>query len=501
MISGINSDSQSWRDLPWKKFQRHLYGLQKRVLKAKQAGDMKKLRSLQKLILRSEAARYLAVRTVTQLNKGKKTSGIDGISELDAKARFKLAERLAKEAMDWKHSGLRSVPIPKKDGSTRMLKVPTIADRAWQCLAKFVMEAAHEATFHERSYGFRPGRCSHDAQKFLFQNLHGRAKGLEKRVIEIDIEKCFDRINHTSIMKIVEAPSCLKMGIFRCLKAGVNPEFPNQGTPQGGVISPLLANIVLNGIEDIHQSVRYADDMIVILKPKDDQKEILGRIEDFLKLRGLNINQTKTKITPTKNGFDFLGWHFICQTNGKFRSFPSMENFRNFRKKVKDIINCSHLDIANRVSKAASVVRGWRQYHKYCNMSGKFNLWGMMRRACKVFNTKGRNKHQAAELMHRAFPEVPYSENRFINVKGNKTPFDGDIIYWSARNSKRYDNYTAKALKRQSNTCISCGLKFFGEEDIHLHHVDGNHSNWKSNNLVALHQSCHMNLHASMQKS
>lgn len=501
MISSVSIDSQSWRDLPWKKFQRHLFGLQIRVLKAKRAGDMKKMRSLQKLIFRSESARFLAVRTVTQLNKGKKTSGVDGIASLSAKARFELAHRLATESTNWKHSGLKNVSIPKKDGSARPLKIPTIADRAWQCLVKYVMEPAHEGVFHERSYGFRPGRSAHDAQKFLFQNLSGRSRGFEKRVLELDIEKCFDRINHSSIMKMIDVPVSLKPGILRCLNSGTNPEFPKQGTPQGGVISPLLANIVLDGIESLHQSVRYADDMIFILKPGDDEKELLLKIERFLSVRGLNMSVKKTKLTSTKNGFDFLGWHFICQNNGKFRSFPSKGNYKNFRKKLKGVINCSHLDIASRVTKAAPIVRGWREYHKYCKMSGKFSLWATMKRACKVFNTKTRNKHEAVRLMNIAFPSIPYTENSFINVKGNKTPFDGDLLYWSSRNSKRYDNYTARALKRQSNACISCGLKLIGEEDVHLHHVDGNHNNWISSNLVAIHQSCHMNLHASMQKS
>ena len=129
-----------------------------------------------------------------------------------------------------------------------MLKVPTIADRAWQCLAKYVLEPAHEATFHARSYGFRTGRSAHNAQKYLFDNLRSTCNGINKRVIELDIEKCFDRINHSAIMDRLIAPRELKLGIFRCLKAGTNVEFPDQGTPQGGVCSPLLANIALNGI-------------------------------------------------------------------------------------------------------------------------------------------------------------------------------------------------------------------------------------------------------------
>ncbi|WP_445251354.1 MULTISPECIES: reverse transcriptase domain-containing protein [unclassified Microcoleus] len=243
-------------------FRRDLFRLQKRVFKAIREGDRRRAASLQKLILKSTAARLRAIRQVTQLNAGKKTAGIDGKASLSFEDRFALSEQLKQSVNNWKHSKLREIPIPKKDGKTRILKVPTIADRAWQCLVKYALEPAHEATFHARSYGFRAGRSAHDAQKYLFDNLNSRVNGIEKRVIELDIEKCFDRISHKSIMERLIAPTGIKLGIFRCLKAGVNPEFPEQGTPQGGVVSPLLANIALNGIEDIHPSVRYADDMV-----------------------------------------------------------------------------------------------------------------------------------------------------------------------------------------------------------------------------------------------
>nr|WP_205879073.1 reverse transcriptase N-terminal domain-containing protein [Leptolyngbya sp. BC1307] len=249
MVRHSPSASELWQRLPWKKFRRALFRLQRRVFKAVRAGDRRKARSLQKLILKSTSARLLAIRQVTQLNAGKRTPGVDGKSSLSFKERFELNETLRTHVNAWKHQGLREIPIPKKNGKIRILKVPTIADRAWQCLAKYAMEPAHEATFHARSYGFRPGRSAHDAQKFLFLNLNSRVNGINKRVIELDIEKCFDRIRHSAIMDELIAPSSLKLGIFRCLKAGVSADFPEQGTPQGGVVSPLLANVALNGIE------------------------------------------------------------------------------------------------------------------------------------------------------------------------------------------------------------------------------------------------------------
>lgn len=428
--------------------------------------------------------------------------------------KIKLANRrLAKENANWKHQGLREIPIPKKDGTIRMLKVPTIADRAWQCLAKYALEPAHEATFHAKSYGFRTGRGAHDAQKILFLNLNSRAKGKDKRVIELDIEKCFDRINHSAIMKNLIAPASLKLGIFRCLKAGTNVGFPDQGTPQGGVASPLLANIALNGIESVYQhkdkngriyepSVRYADDMVIIIRPEDDANEILERIGKFLAERGMNVSEKKTKITATTDGFDFLGWHFKVQKNGKFRCVPSKGNYEAFRKKVKKIVNSSNYGATEKASKLAPVVRGWRQYHKYCKMDGSRNsLYHIESRAYTVFNKETKqNRYTTKKLIDIAFPSVPYSENKHINVKGEKSPYDGDISYWSNRNSKLYDRATSKALKKQSHSCTICGLKFIGEERTHLHHVDGNHDNWKPGNLVAIHQSCHQFTHMSKSK-
>ncbi len=333
MVRHGKKASELWKGQQWKKIRQNLFRLQKRLYKAVRAGDTRKARSLQKLILKSRAAHLLAVRQVTQLNKGKKTAGIDGKSSLNYQERMELVETLNLYGCDWHHSGLREHPIKKKNGKTRMLKIPTIADRAWQCLAKFALEPAHEATFSGDSYGFRTSRGAKDVQKRLQLHLRSDRHGITKRIIELDIKKCFDRISHSSIMDRLLAPANLKQGIFRCLKAGINPEFLEQGTPQGGVVSPLLANIALNGIEDIHPSLRYADDMVIILKPKDNAEKILQKVKNFLAERGMEINEEKTKITKTTDGFNFLGWKFRVRKDEKFSCIPSEENHRNIRQK------------------------------------------------------------------------------------------------------------------------------------------------------------------------
>ncbi|MDJ0533432.1 MAG: reverse transcriptase domain-containing protein [Xenococcaceae cyanobacterium MO_207.B15] len=270
-----------------------------------------------------------------------------------------------------------------------------------------------------------------------------------------------------------------------------------------------MANIAINGIERIEEyrlsgktiskCVRYADDCVFILKPEDDAKEILEKIQQFLAARGMEISQQKTKLTTTTDGFDFLGWNFLVQRNGKFKCRPSEDNFKTFRKKVKNIINGSNYGSVEKAKKLAPIVRGWRNYHRYCKMDGSRNsLHFIESRAFKVFNKeKKQNRYSSKKLLDQAFPKVSYSENKFVNVKGEKSPYDGDTTYWSKRNSKLYDGCTSKALKRQNHSCASCGLKFMGEERVHLHHVDGNHENWKRDNLVAIHQACHQYLHMS----
>ena len=508
-MTHTNKCSDDWEQANWTKFCQVTFRLQKRIFKAVRKGDMALARRLQKLILNSYSARMLSIRQVTQLNQGKKTAGIDGKKALTFAERFRLEVTLRKHYRDWKHQGLREIPIPKKDGSKRILKVPTISDRAWQCLVKYALEPAHEATFHARSYGFRPGRSAHDAQKILFNNLRSSCNGIDKRVIELDIEKCFDRISHNAILTRLIAPQFISTGLSRCLKAGVDPKFPEQGTPQGGVASPLLANIALNGIEAIGQirsrggwqscCIRYADDMIFLLKPDDDATQLLKQIEKFLAERGMNVSQKKTKVTTTTNGFDFLGWHFQVQKNGKFRSTPSADNFKRFRDKVKHIVNNSNYGAETKASKLAPVVRGWRNYHKYCKMNGsKFNLWSLNERTRQVFiRQKTINKHQAVELVKIAFPAIRYSENKFVSVRGDKSPFDGDIIYWSKRKNLLYHGYTAKALQKQKHICGHCGLHFVDDERVELHHINGKHNDWDRNNLLAVHRSCHHYIHMS----
>ncbi|ACK70997.1 Group II intron maturase-specific domain protein [Gloeothece citriformis PCC 7424] len=398
MVRHKSNFSELWHKLPWKKFHRTLFRLQVRVFKAIRAGDNRRARNLQKLILKSRCARLLAIRQVTQLNPK-----VDEVTSLTFKQRLELEKVLNSQVNQWKHSKLREISIPKTDGTHSILKVGTIKDRAWQYLVKYAIEPAHEAKFHPRSYGFRRGRTAWDAQKFLFQNLNAQAKGIEKRILQLDLEKCFHRINHSTLMEKVIAPMSIKLGLWQSLKTGINPQFLGQG--EG--ISPLLANITFDGIETIHQSLRYGNEMVFILDPSDAADQIIAQIEDFLGQIGLKIESNQIKLVSSTEGFDFLGWHFRVQSNGKFRSIPSADNFKTFRKKVKAIVNCSNYGASEKAKKLAPLIKGWRQYHQFCNLDGKFSLWHMNQRAWKVFNKeKNLNRHQVNDLIKKAFPKV-----------------------------------------------------------------------------------------------
>lgn len=492
-----------WKTLPWKKFQKVVFRLQTRIFKARKKGDHKRVRKLQKLLLNSKAAKYLAVRQVTQLNQGKATAGIDGKTALNCKERMQLAEQLTGWKC-WKHQALRRVLIPKKDGTQRKLGIPTIGDRAYQCLLKYALEPAAEATFHGNSYGFRPGRSAYDVQKRIATALRSTSNGASKTILEADIEKCFDRINHEYMLSKVELPKAAIKGLKLAIKAGVKGEFPKaeMGTPQGGVISPLLANIALNGIERIMATegvtcLRYADDLIFICKPDkyhtSEVKALMVRtyLNATLERIGLQVKESKTRIVKSTEGFDFLGWHFAIKPNGKFISTPTKENTKKVKAKVKETMKDSRFTLEQRIAKCGSIVRGWRSYNRYCDMTNH-NLWSINNWTWKFIRKQGSyDRNRTDQALEKAFPIVPWRVCNHIAVKSEKSPFDGDLTYWAKRENKNYSGTHASLLKQQEHKCNACGLSFLSGDKVELHHIDGNHDNWKKSNLEMLHRHCH----------
>lgn len=503
-MTTLSEATDNWKALPWKKFQKIVFRLQTRIFKARKNGDRKLVNKLQKLLLNSKAAKYLAVRQVTQLNQGKATAGVDGKTALNCIQRMQLTQDLLKGWKQWEHRQLRRVNIPKKDGTQRKLGIPTIGDRAYQCLLKYALEPAAEATFHGNSYGFRPGRGAHDVQKRLFQALNSNGKGISKIILEMDIEKCFDRISHETILDKTELPKIALKGLRLAIKAGVRGEFPTStaGTPQGGVISPLLANIALNGIEEVTDGIykrtnhkvlclRYADDLVFICKPEHNATLVKEQVSQFLETRGLKIKDSKTHVVKATEGFDFLGWNFKVKPNRKFISTPSKENTAKVKAKVKVTMKDSRFNLEQRITKCGSLIRGWRNYNQYCEM-GSHDLWAQNHWTWKYIRKQGRyDRKGTTGVMDKAFPKVSWKVNSYINVPGDKSPFDGDLTYWAKRENKNYSGIHASLLKQQNHQCKACGLTFLSGDKVELHHADGNHDNWKKSNLQMLHRHCH----------
>ncbi|HYQ90751.1 MAG TPA: reverse transcriptase domain-containing protein, partial [Candidatus Competibacteraceae bacterium] len=474
-----------------------VFRLQKRIYAARKQGNLKKVNWLQRKLIKSRAAMFLAVRKVTQLNAGKKTAGIDGKTALTEKERMELIWRLETEADKWKPSPVRQVLIPKPDGTPRKLGIPTIADRAWQALVTLALEPGAEATFHANSYGFRPGRGSWDAHKVIWIRTCKGSKASHKfsgYIYELDIEKCFDKIDHLDLIKRVELPKDYRHSLFKMLKAGVVVNFNSyesteQGTPQGGVVSPLLANISLNGIETLGSCVRYADDMVYIIRNGENVEHLKTEIESFLAIRGLNIKASKTKLVDMKEGFNFLGLNFFRKPSGTTSSKPKKDWLKETRKKIRNLIESSGLPKEVMVKKVCKIMEGKRRFYQYSDLSKGSGEWWKLN---QYVNQK----------LGKGFPELPYHSNRHINVKGEKSPYDGDWEYWVQRNKRRYErNIRADILKHQAGKCGMCGLYIMENMESHLHHKDQDHANNRLKNLQMVHRACHMLHHRTKVKA
>ncbi|BAZ36735.1 reverse transcriptase [Calothrix sp. NIES-4101] len=394
-----------WRSINWRKLERRVYKLQKRIYRASQRGDVKAYRRLQKTLMNSWSARALAVRRVTQDNKGKKTAGVDGVKSLTPKQRLALIDKLK---LGSKVNPTRRVWIPKpgKD-EKRPLGIPTMKDRALQALTLQALEPEWEARFEPNSYGFRAGRSCHDAIEAIFNCIRYKPKF----VLDADIASCFDRIDHSALLKKLSTSPTIRRQIRAWLKAGVidgKQLFPtSEGTPQGGTNSPLLANIALHGMENrIKQAfpkgtilkkgkysgyqpgamlIRYADDLVILHEDITVVQKCREIMEEWLKDYGLELKPSKTRLIHTlstyegqKPGFDFLGFNIRQFSKGKHHTG---KNTKGEKLGFKTIITPSqekvkaHYDHLARVidaHKAAPqaalikqlnpIIRGWANY-------------------------------------------------------------------------------------------------------------------------------------------
>lgn len=436
------SPFDNWKTISWKEVELKLFKLQKRIYRASLRKDYKLVRKLQKLITNSWYAKLLSVRRVTQENKGKHTAGVDGIKSLNPKERLELARKLK---INGNSRPTRRVWIPKPGKEEkRPLGIPTIEDRAKQMLLKLALEPEWEATFEPNSYGFRPGRSCHDAIQGIYKNINKKPRF----VLDADISKCFDKINHSELLKKLNTKPSYTRQIKVWLKAGVidfskwaerkGYSKTNEGTPQGGVISPLLANIALHGMElklkesfpsdnrgrlrnckklygknDLLEPrlIRYADDFVILSENLNVLLRSKEIIEEFLSEIGLELKPSKTRLTHTleeygeeKSGFDFLGFNIKQFKVGKHHSGkdprknllgfktivqPSKDKIKAHYQKLKD-----NLDKMKAVEQAAvikhlnPIIRGWCNYQSPWHSSAAYSkvknlLWNRLWRWAK----------------------------------------------------------------------------------------------------------------------
>jgi RNA-directed DNA polymerase len=361
-----------WHAINWPKVHRNVRRLQARIVKALREGKTRLARALQFILTQSLSGRALAVKRVTE-NKGKRTPGTDGEIWNTPVKKAKNVQKLRKKG--YKASPLRRIYIPKSNGKKRPLGIPTMYDRAYQALWKLALEPISETTGDPNSYGFRNGRSTADAIEQCFTCLG--QKGSAGWILEGDIKGCFDHISHEWLTQNVPMD---KKILHQWLKSGFIEENifyeTTDGTPQGGIISPVLANMALDGLEEFLKKtfpqkskihfIRYADDFVVTGISKEIlEDKVKPLIKAFIKERGLELSEEKTRITHISEGFDFLGQN-IRKYNGKLLIKPSEKNIQNFLKKVKDVVKnnpCSHPE--NLIFKLNPMIRGWANFHRH----------------------------------------------------------------------------------------------------------------------------------------
>ncbi len=471
MKDGIVNDigagrlADDWADIDWKHVDRAVKNLRQRIYRATQEQQWNKVRSLMKLMLRSYSNLLAAVRRVTQQNKGKGTAGVDRQVVLTPAGRMRLVRKMLEHKV-WQVKPVKRVYIPKSGGQ-RPLGIPTIKNRVAQAVVKNALEPSWEARFESNSYGFRPGRSCHDAIDQCWLRLNKRAK--HRWVLDADIKGAFDNINHDYVLGAIGHVPGREL-IKQWLKAGyVEAEMfhaTRSGVPQGGVISPLLANIALNGLERLCQGkygfIRYADDFVVTAERQEDLQAFKPQIEEWLKERGLVLNEDKTRIVSVNDGFNFLGFN-VRHYRGKCLCKPQKASvlrlLRGIREWLRDHKQTTPENVIRYLNR---VLRGWADYYKHASSKDTFayvdqQLWtALWRWALRRHREKGtdwvKNRYfgysrgrawrfrttvttSRGERMELAVTDVTTVKiRRHVKVRGTASPDDPALAaYWAHR--------------------------------------------------------------------
>lgn len=423
----VSQPMYGWNTVNWKPIQRTVFKLQKRIYRASQRGDLKRVRSVQRLLLKSRSAKLLAVRRVSQDNLGKKTAGVDGVKSLTPEQRLELVANLK---LTHQAKPVRRVLIDKADRKEkRPLGIPTICDRALQALVLLALDPQWEARFEANSYGLRLGHSAWDAIGAIYVANNQKAKW----VLEAGIEKCFDRIRHSAQLAKIETFPLVRRQLCAWLKAGVIADgelFPTlEGTPQGGTLSPLLANNALNGMEEAicltfpnkrrtPIVIRYADDFVVIHPERSVIKRCQAMLSEWLAEMGLALKRNKTRIRHTLSeqegaaGFDFpgfnirqyrvkrkrLGFKTIIKASGKSES--------RHQQQVREVIEQQkQAQQAKLIMGLNEIIRGWcRYFSRVCSKASFCKAdYKLMRRLRRWIRLRPPNqcRHWAARKYRR----------------------------------------------------------------------------------------------------
>jgi len=541
---------EQWHSIDWNHANRVVKSLQRRIVVATKLNRWGKVKSLQWILTHSFSAKALAVRRVTE-NAGSRTSGIDGQVWNSSEAKWTAISSLNRKA--YKASAVRRIKIPKENGKFRMLGIPTMRDRAMQALHLLALEPIAETIADYHSYGFRPYRSCHDAIEQCFNAL--ARKDAACYVLEGDIKSCFDEISHDWLLENIPTD---KQVLHQWLKSGVvinKNWYPSEeGTPQGAITSPTLANMVLDGMAKVIDEalnircycrksghikrlnnpyqvhfVRYADDWIITANDKQIlEQQIKPMIESFLKERGLSLSEEKTTITNIYQGFDFLGQNIRKYDNGKLIIKPSKKSIKKLLDKIRQMIKKMyavppHVLIIhlNRMTK------GWAMYHRHCSAGKTFNwidsqIWEAIWRWCvrrhpnkgrkwvaKRYFTyyKGRQWSffgKDEKTTHYLFKLGRTPIRRHVKIRAGANPFcREEEPYFELHLQRKMLNTWRKRAKlaaifrRQSGKCLVCNQSITKQTGWNIHHKLERLKGGKDtlDNLVMLHPNCHVQVH------
>jgi len=509
LVNGPAGGILRWDGIDWRSHEDTVRRLRQRIFTAAREGDLARIRNLQKLMLRSWSNTLVSVRQATQRNAGRKTAGVDGEIALTPQARAELAVQVHHDASSWRPRPVKRVYIPKAGNRAKLrpLGIPVIADRCHQGRVRAALEPEWESRFEPRSYGFRPGRGCHDAISAVYSTCKGPwAKRLW--ALDADLAAAFDKIDHTRLLEMLGSfpardmiRDWLKAGVFEAGKGFAPTE---EGTPQGGVISPLLLNVALHGLEhaagvryitsgrqagdtraDSPVVVRYADDLVALCHSQRQAEQIKVRLAEWLAPRGLAFNEDKTRIVHLSAGFDFLGFG-VRRYGATLLTKPSTAAIQRIRERLRtEMRELRGSNAAAVLAALTPIIRGWAAYYRGAVSSRTFKAlddylwkltykWAIRGHANKPrtwvvaryfgkFN-KFRNDRwvfgdaaSGAYLVKFSWTEIV----RHTLVKGGASPDDPALTeYWATRRRRikpPLDGYTLRLLTKQDGRCPLCG--------------------------------------------